>query len=260
MVSALKEHQKQHQQNSLESVVSAIVSTLKLLNFQPPSKTATLWARLLQSMAFYMLCQSVAIMFFGWKQWDFGSRIAALENLVYAFGFHSISTDLFLMSKRTHELINMIESKYYPEIDSYSSFVRRKRSEMIETMEKASVDGAVLIEKILKCMFTGYMTLPAICLSIFSFMKGEFTFKVKHGVVIFGVGMNCFFICDLGQKLQDEGEQIRNKLIYGCNCLNKPNWMNKMMLILMMRSNQLPKLGLFNVFTLNRNNFRVEYL
>ncbi|XP_039277233.1 uncharacterized protein LOC120349899 [Nilaparvata lugens] len=356
-----------------------------------------------------MITQSLAVMLFGWKQWTFASRVAAMENLTYSFGFFSISTDLFLMANRTSDLITMIRSNYYVfDIEHYKGYsVRERKMELIKTTDTATVKGVVMIEKILRCLFVGYMTLPAvsivfyyfqlskiedlrlpfiifvpklypitltfstihqylfatglnivylfysaiititvfkimllsvnnvltemklfhlnfeeidmlleakrergfqemetgeridgglkrimrhvvehhkvifrkvgilnsglkfrlfyfntfsclqICLSIFSFMKGELTFKIKHGIVIFGVVMNCFFICDLGQKLQDEGEQIRNNLIYGCNWLNKPNWMNKVLLFMMIQNNKLPKLGLFNVFTLNRNNLRV---
>ncbi|XP_039287170.1 uncharacterized protein LOC120351969 isoform X2 [Nilaparvata lugens] len=96
-----------------------------------------------------------------------------------------------------------------------------------------------------------------ICLSIFSFMRGEATFKIKHGLVILGMILNSFFCCDLGQKLQDEGERIRLDLFYGSKWMGSPNWLLRMLLVMMLQSNNLPKIGLYNVFTLNRNNLRV---
>ncbi|XP_039276245.1 uncharacterized protein LOC120349745 [Nilaparvata lugens] len=157
-----------HQPLSIEKAVSAIFNTLQRLHFQPPSRTHTLCAKLLETVAVYMLSQSVAIMLVGWKLWDFGSRVAVMENLTFSFGFFSISSDLYLMANRTHELITMIRSKYYhfedynPKIkDHNSSSIHRQKMEMIETMEKSTVDEVIMIEKILKCLFIGYMTLPA---------------------------------------------------------------------------------------------------
>ncbi|RZF35095.1 hypothetical protein LSTR_LSTR009687 [Laodelphax striatellus] len=237
-----------------------------------------------------------------------------MENLTYSFGFFSISTDLFLMSNRTYDLLTMIRSKYYLfEVYNYSSlvlfkimllsvnnvltemklfhlnfeeidmFLEEKKSKGFEDTEQnieevdnslkrimrhVAIHHQVIFRKVdilnsglkFRLFYFNTFSCLQICLSIFSFMKGEFTFKMKHGVVIFGVVMNCFFICDLGQRLQDEGEKIRNDLIFGCNWLNKPNWMNKMLLFMMIQNNKLPKLGLFNVFTLNRNNLRVRFV
>ncbi|RZF47990.1 hypothetical protein LSTR_LSTR002056, partial [Laodelphax striatellus] len=405
------------QENQLGKVLSNITATLRILNMQPAKKSSTFKARLLQFTAFYMLFQSIMIMFLGWHHWNFASRVAAMENLTYSFGFFSISTDLFLMSSRTSELITMIHSKYYlfgVKIDNNEDVYRNKK-QLVENMEKSCLDGVLLIEKVIKCVYLGYMTLPVvsitfylaklskiedlrlpfiifipyiypitltfssiqqyllstfittvyvlysailtisvfkimmlsvnnvliemelfrlnfddlnlyfdyngmeetsnvrilreniegkdceeesdlkklmthvtkhhqiifrkvkilnsglrfrllyfnafsclqICLSIFSFMKGEATLKIKHGLVILGMIFNSFFFCDLGQKLQDEGEKIRLDLFYGSKWVGCPNWLIKMLFVMMLQSNNLPKIGLYNVFTLNRNNLRV---
>ncbi|XP_039296177.1 uncharacterized protein LOC111061708 [Nilaparvata lugens] len=95
-----------------------------------------------------------------------------------------------------------------------------------------------------------------VCLAIFIFLKGKMFLKLKYGVILVTIVIVEFLFSENGQKFQDEGEELRTAL-YTCNWQNKPRWFTSTLKILMTRNNRLPKISLFNVFTLNRNNMTV---
>ncbi|XP_022196952.2 putative odorant receptor 19b [Nilaparvata lugens] len=110
------------------------------------------------------------------------------------------------------------------------------------------------------CDFRIFYANSYICLqivfAIFIFMKGGFILKIKYGIMLITLVLVEFIFSESGQRLQDEGEQLRLAL-YECNWIGKPVWFTKVLQILMIRNNNSPKLGLLNLFTLNRNNVTV---
>ncbi|XP_039289294.1 uncharacterized protein LOC120352499 [Nilaparvata lugens] len=103
--------------------------------------------------------------------------------------------------------------------------------------------------------FNAYFCLQ-ICLGIFIFLKGQALLKLKYGIILVTVITLAFLFSEDGQNFQDEGEELRITL-YNCYWQNKPKWFTSTLQILMIRNNSLPKIALFNVFTLNRNNLTV---
>ncbi|XP_039296220.1 uncharacterized protein LOC120354078 [Nilaparvata lugens] len=103
--------------------------------------------------------------------------------------------------------------------------------------------------------FNAYICLQ-ICLGIFIFMKGEILLKIKYGIILITITIVEFLFSENGQKLQDEGKDLRTAL-YNCSWQDRPKWFISTLKILMIRNNRLPKIVLFNVFTLNRNNMTV---
>ncbi|RZF44349.1 hypothetical protein LSTR_LSTR010078 [Laodelphax striatellus] len=103
--------------------------------------------------------------------------------------------------------------------------------------------------------FNAYICLQ-ICLGIFIFMKGELLLKIKYGMILITITIVEFLFIENGQKLQDEGEDLRTAL-YNCSWRDKPRWFISTLKILMTRNNKLPKIVLSNVFTLNHNNMTV---
>ncbi|RZF36628.1 hypothetical protein LSTR_LSTR007331 [Laodelphax striatellus] len=95
-----------------------------------------------------------------------------------------------------------------------------------------------------------------ICLAIFIFLKGELFLKLKFGITLISMLTVELLFSEDGQKYENEGELLR-KTLYDCEWRDKPKWFTSSLLILMIRNNQLPKIGLFDVFTLNRNNMTV---
>ncbi|RZF32246.1 hypothetical protein LSTR_LSTR009475 [Laodelphax striatellus] len=100
-----------------------------------------------------------------------------------------------------------------------------------------------------------YVCLQAV-FGIFIFLKGEFILKIKYGLMVITIVLMELIFSENGQRLQDEGEELRMAL-YECNWLGKPAWFTKVLQVMMIRSNNLPKVGLLNLFTLNRNNVTV---
>ncbi|XP_039282053.1 uncharacterized protein LOC111045191 isoform X3 [Nilaparvata lugens] len=95
-----------------------------------------------------------------------------------------------------------------------------------------------------------------IVFGIFIFLKGELILKIKYGLMVITIALLEFIFSENGQRLQDEGEELRQAL-YQCDWIGKPAWFTKVFQILMIRNNNLPKVGLLNLFTLNRNNVTV---
>ncbi|XP_039287586.1 uncharacterized protein LOC120352077 [Nilaparvata lugens] len=95
-----------------------------------------------------------------------------------------------------------------------------------------------------------------IVFGIFISIKGELILKIKYGLMVITIALCEFIFSENGQRLQDEGEELRLAL-YECNWIGKPAWFTKVIQILMIRNNNLPKVGLLNLFTLNRNNVTV---
>ncbi|XP_022191995.2 uncharacterized protein LOC111049045 isoform X2 [Nilaparvata lugens] len=97
-----------------------------------------------------------------------------------------------------------------------------------------------------------YMCLQ-IVFGISIFLKGELINKIKYGFMTITIVIVEYFFSQNGQLLQNEGEQLKMAL-YDSRWIGKPRWFIRALQILMLRSNKLPKVGLLNIFTLNRNN------
>ncbi|XP_039281804.1 uncharacterized protein LOC120350857 [Nilaparvata lugens] len=108
----------------------------------------------------------------------------------------------------------------------------------------------------IRILFVNSYICLQIVFGIFIFLKGEFILKVKYGLIVITVTMTEYIFSENGQRLQDEGEELRLAL-YECNWIGKRLWYTRALQILMIRSNHLPKVGLHNVLTLNRNNVTV---
>ncbi|RZF32252.1 hypothetical protein LSTR_LSTR009481 [Laodelphax striatellus] len=92
-----------------------------------------------------------------------------------------------------------------------------------------------------------------IVIGITIFLKAEFVVKLKYGTMLLGLSMYEFVYNEIGQRLENEGEEIRMAL-YGSSWFVKPSWYRKALQIMMLRSNRLPRLGFLNIFSLNRKN------
>ncbi|XP_039275534.1 uncharacterized protein LOC120349445 [Nilaparvata lugens] len=95
-----------------------------------------------------------------------------------------------------------------------------------------------------------------ICLGIFIVLKGQIVLKIKYFIIVISIAVIEFFLSENGQKVQDEGEEIRT-VLYECDWRGKPKWFTSSLQLIMTRSNRLPRIYLFNVMTLNRKNMMV---
>ncbi|RZF32548.1 hypothetical protein LSTR_LSTR006543 [Laodelphax striatellus] len=90
-----------------------------------------------------------------------------------------------------------------------------------------------------------------ICLGLFMVLKGEILLKIKYFLIVTSISATQFFLCENGQKVEDEGEGMRS-VLYECDWRNKPKWFISSLQLIMMRSNRLPRISLFNLLALNR--------
>ncbi|XP_022187581.2 uncharacterized protein LOC111046367 [Nilaparvata lugens] len=95
-----------------------------------------------------------------------------------------------------------------------------------------------------------------LCLAIFCMVKVDLLYKIKYGVSIFAITIISFMYSENGQRLENEGENLRLAL-YSCSWIGKPSWFCRSLLILVTQNNRIPKLETFKIFTLNRNNLKV---
>ncbi|RZF39030.1 hypothetical protein LSTR_LSTR008620 [Laodelphax striatellus] len=93
-----------------------------------------------------------------------------------------------------------------------------------------------------------------LCLAIFCTQRvTSHNLKIRYGLLALSMLAGCMVYSENGQRLMNRGEKTR-KAIYECSWIDKPIWVQKTLLIMMMRNTQDIEINFYGIFKTNRSN------
>ncbi|RZF48811.1 hypothetical protein LSTR_LSTR003191 [Laodelphax striatellus] len=188
---------------------------------------------------------------------------------IYVFcvtGYTAVAVELKMFLVRLKELDEMylgnilnLDDKDRNTVDSNFQTVIKNRVKMLvmdhqrifRKMNQLSKGNSYMI------FYVNAFVCLQICLAIISFQNGAISDKLKCSFRGASIIAFCYVYSEYGQGIQEEFENVRNALYDFCGT-EKPVWIQKTFLILMIRNTHIPQLTFFNTFTNERRNLANE--
>ncbi|RZF35304.1 hypothetical protein LSTR_LSTR016294, partial [Laodelphax striatellus] len=132
------------EEHTLNEVRTSIERYLSFCHIYSPKHSSPLGS-LIYSTTVYLIFQTLYLVLKFWPQWNFNSRVSAIESLNFTFGVVFLASDLYFMPDKTEMLTQMIEAGYYLH-KKYVKFVGMslfdEKCRFIEKTELESVKSA----------------------------------------------------------------------------------------------------------------------
>ncbi|XP_039295819.1 uncharacterized protein LOC120354031 [Nilaparvata lugens] len=139
-------------------------------------------------------------------------------------------------------------------VGEFKKYVKRTAKQLVEHHQFIFRKMNQLNEGLrLKIFYVNAYICLQICVAIVSFQHGGSYKKFKYSILTLFVILSCLVYSEYGQQIQNEFENVRHALYETC-VIEKPTWLQRSFLILMIRNTTIPQLSLYNTFTINRKN------